>query len=358
MIRRAIQVLGWALGGMSLACGGSGPNGGTPTPTATPNATPATDTGRNYRVLHHLAAGANDVTEPGGALIQQGSTLYGMSVSGGRSNLGAIFQIGADGTGFGLLHSYDGASGSRPSGALVQSGTTLYGHTHLGGLNDTGVLFRIGTDGTDYQVLHDFGAGASSEPQRPIDTPLLSGGMLYGTTSDGGSSHLGAVFAIRTDGTGLQTLHSFSDSASDGRVPDGGLTVVGSTLYGITTSGGSSNLGTVYRVNTDGTGFQVTHSFSGGASDGAQLPLQPQLGALVAAGSNLYGTGYGGGAGDNGVVFALGTDGSGFQLLHRFAGADGAKPTRALLLSGTTLYGMTSQGGNQNLGVIFAVDVP
>jgi uncharacterized repeat protein (TIGR03803 family) len=404
------HAIGLVLAGALLACGGSTPPpSGTPTPTATPTATPTPDSGRNYRVLHDFAAGADDAIVPSGALIQQGSTLYGMTEGGGSSNHGTIFQVGTDGAGFRLLHSFDGANGShpcgspirigatlfgmtfeggdadrgtifmvnadgtgfrllhsfseggsdgyRPIGSLIQSGTILYGNTHLGGPNDNGVIFRISTDGTDYQVLHNFGASTGSDEQRPIDSLLLSGSVLYAATAAGGRNNLGAVLAIRTDGTGLRTLNSFGDGGSDGSVPEGGLTLLGATLYGMTTSGGSSGLGTVYRVNTDGTGFQVMHSFTGGTDDGAQLPLRPQLGSLVGSAAALYGMTYGGGTSDNGVVFQISTDGSGFRLLHRFTGTDGAKPSRALLLSGSTLYGMTSQGGHQNLGGIFAVDI-
>ena len=39
------------------------------------------------------------------------------------------------------------------------------------------------------------------------------------------------------------------------------------------------------------------------------------------------------------------TDGSGFAVLHGFAGGadDGKKPYGSLILSGSTLYGMTGQ---------------
>ena len=41
----------------------------------------------------------------------------------------------------------------------------------------------------------------------------------------------------------------------------------GSTLYGTTDDGGSSDDGTVFKVNTDGTGYTVLKNFTG--SDGA-----------------------------------------------------------------------------------------
>jgi uncharacterized repeat protein (TIGR03803 family) len=62
--------------------------------------------------------------------------------------------------------------------------------------------------------------------------------------------------------------------------------------------------------------------------------------------------------GSNGVVFQIRTDGTGFQVLHRFAGSDGGKPVGSLILFGATLYGMTMNGGNHGNGVVFALDLP
>ena len=45
------------------------------------------------------------------------------------------------------------------------------------------------------------------------------------------------------------------------------LVLSGGTLYGTTYLGGSSDKGTVFKVNTDGTGYTVLKSFTG--SDGA-----------------------------------------------------------------------------------------
>ena len=67
----------------------------------------------------------------------------------------------------------------------------------------------------------------------------------------------GTVYSINADGTGYQVLHSFTGTASDGNEPVPGLTVVGSTLVGVTSAGGSSNDGVVFSINTDGPGFSL-----------------------------------------------------------------------------------------------------
>ncbi|MBI3852990.1 MAG: hypothetical protein HY298_22280, partial [Verrucomicrobia bacterium] len=87
----------------------------------------------------------------------------------------------------------------------------------------------------------------------------LSGNTLYGTALSGGSSGNGTVFAVNTDGTGFTNLHSFTarsgpnSTNSDGANPWAGLVLSGNTLYGTAYIGGSSGNGTVFAVNTDGT---------------------------------------------------------------------------------------------------------
>lgn len=56
----------------------------------------------------------------------------------------------------------------------------------------------------------------------------------------------------------------------------------------------------------------------------------------------------------------MSTDGSGFQILHTFAGGitDGSRPHGALTLVGSTLYGTTAQGGDTNGGTVFSYAIP
>ena len=112
-------------------------------------------------------------------------------------------------------------------------------------------------------------------------------------------------------------------------------------------------MGTIFKINTDGSAFGVLHSFVGGAGDGKT----PSYSSLVVSGTTIYGMTVGGGAADEGVVFRINTDGTGFALLHTFVAAtgDGWAPYGSLTLSGSTLYGMTRQGGG-GAGTIFQIN--
>src|SRR6185312_7831769 len=63
--------------------------------------------------------------------------------------------------------------------------------------------------------------------------------------------------------TNFTILKSFT-SAPDGAVPYCTLVAgTNSVLYGTTIIGGTSNLGTVFSMNLDGSGYNALHSFSG-----------------------------------------------------------------------------------------------
>ena len=97
---------------------------------------------------------------------------------------------------------------------------------------------------------------------------ILESNTLYGTTYYGGSSSNGTVFKVNTDGSGYTVLKDFSTLSdsypytnNDGAWPSARLVLYGNTLYGTTQDGGSLGGGTVFRVNTDGNGYTNLKNF-------------------------------------------------------------------------------------------------
>ena len=248
-----------------------------------------------------------------------------------------------------LLHQFasDNAGGDYPQAHLVLDGGVLYRATTGGGDTDAGTVFSVNVDGSNFRVLHSFGTNAA-DGSVPYAGLTLVGSTLFGATRGGGHGE-GTIFSINTDGSNYQVLHTFTGGASDGDRPDADLTLVGTTLFGTTVYGGHG-LGTVFSMNTDGSNFQVVFSFTG--PDGAY----PEAG-LTLAGTTLYGTTAYGGQYSQGTVFSLDTDGTNFQDLYGFSGlsGDGANPYPPVTLVGTTLYGTTIQGGASNLGTIYSL---
>jgi len=67
---------------------------------------------------------------------------------------------------------------------------------------------------------------------------------------------------------GLRVLKNFGDTAGDGSHVVAGLVFSGGTLYGTTELGGTDGSGTVFKVNSDGSGYAVIKSFGNTISDG------------------------------------------------------------------------------------------
>ena len=322
-----------------------------------------------YTNLHSFAGGTNDGDNPTDSLILSGTTLYGMTEGGGAYDLGVVFQINTDGSGFAILHSFYGngfhpADGSSPIGSLILSGTGLYGMTSQGGSFSNGVVFVINTNGTNYAILHNFAASPTNGAS-PYGSLTLSGTTLYGTTEGGGSNGLGVVFQINTNGSGFAILHTFTGiDFFDGANPYGSLTLSGTTLYGMTEGGGVGNgfeIGTVFHINTNGTGYADMYGFKGIAYGDGQNPNDSlTLSGPNFCGATLYGLTPRGGTSTNGVIFAIGTNGfeDCYEILYSFAGGtnDGDSPYGSLTSIGTTLYGMTYNGGTSSDGVVFQIN--
>jgi uncharacterized repeat protein (TIGR03803 family) len=260
-----------------------------------------------------------DGSSPQGGLILSGTNFYGTASGGGLWGSGTVFRLNTDGTGFTNLHSFlpipaafpfTNADGASPICTLVLSGTNLYGTTEVGGIAGAGTVFKVSTDGSVFTNLHIF-------------TPVLLSPNDY----------------------------------SDGNEPYAGLVLSGTNLYGTAHAGGSGNSGTVFKVSTDGTGFTNLYNFTavnggGQNSDGNRIDA-----GLVLSGNTLYGTASYGGLG-LGTIYAVNTDGSGFKTLYEFNFSNGWDPEAGLLLSGNTLFGTARYGGSANDGAVFSVALP
>jgi uncharacterized repeat protein (TIGR03803 family) len=108
-----------------------------------------------------------------------------------------------------------------------------------------GFVFKVDTNGSNYALVHTF--GPASNEGAPYAGVTLSGTMLLGTTSDGGISNMGTIFKVNTDGSGYNLLHSFTDS--DGASPYSHLALSGSTIYGTAVYGGSAHAGVVFSLS-------------------------------------------------------------------------------------------------------------
>src|SRR5258707_397901 len=74
---------------------------------------------------------------------------------------------------------------------------------------------------------------------------------------------LGLVMTSQVTAQTFTNLYGFT-GGNDGGAPSASLILSGNTLYGTASGGGSSGNGTVFAVNTDGSGFANLYEFASG----------------------------------------------------------------------------------------------
>ena len=298
-------------------------------------------------------------------LLQANGPLFGTTMNGGDGlkGGGTVFKIDNTGafTTCKVFNPHAGGpdgEGGEPQAALIQaSDGKFYGVTYGGGHDGFGTIFQMDAS-CNVTTLHHF---SGYDGAYPYEALLEMDGVLYGTTSSGGAWKQGTVFRI--DKSGFSGSHHFAvihDFAGiEGSNPQASLVAAkNGFLYGTTRDGGRNGLGTVFQMNPSGTSFGVIHHFEG--FEGSH----PYATLIQARDGHLYGTMYSGGVdcyATYGGIFRIHASpevaGGGFEVVHRFMGADfadGAYPqSRLFEASDGGLYGTTSSGGPEDLGVVF-----
>jgi uncharacterized repeat protein (TIGR03803 family) len=144
------------------------------------------------------------------------------------------------------------------------------------------------------------GFGDAANPEGAL--LQLPSGILIGTASAGGINGLGAIFSIQTNGSAYQVAHSFVSTNSDARTPIGGLLPrADGSLLGTTRFGGGQAVGTVYSIRPDGTEYQILHRFS----NIYPSPQEPWAALTPGPGASVFGAASLGGLGSKGAIFKL-----------------------------------------------------
>ena len=285
------------------ANGGLGPT--SLPPGAPPGAVPGygtvfrIDPAANYSVVHFFAGGSSDGVGPVGLAVDGAGNVYGATSDGGPTNGGIVFKIDATAS-YSVVHFFAGGTsdGAEPSDLVFDSAGNLYGSTILGGPNENGTIFKIDTAGS-YSVAHFF-AGGETDGAMPYTLIADTAGGLYGATYVGGLYGLGVIFKIGPTGS-YGVVHVFAGGSSDGGAPFGRLTLDSAgNLYGVTGSGGSNNVGTVFRIDKTGT-ESILHFFVGGTNDGSD----PTGGPVLDGAGHFCGTTFLGGAKGFGTVYRI-----------------------------------------------------
>jgi len=288
---------------------------------------PPTASAQTFRILYQFKSGSGGINPEAGVVLDASGDLYGTTFNDGAFASGTVYRLSPAGK-HNVLHSFTGTGGDGAFpffGSLVRdSAGNLYGTTQSGGiysescLYGCGTVFKVDASGKE-SVLYSF-TGAAADGDEPwFGVVRDSAGNLYGTTLFGGTYGLGMVFKL--DPASKETaLYDFTGS-TDGGLPSGALVLDSAgNVYGTTEIGGSSFFGGVYKVTPDGAETAL-YSFTGG-TDG----VGPGSGLVRDSAGNLYGTTSGGGASGLGTVFKVSPSGKETILYSFIGGTDGLNP--------------------------------
>lgn len=289
--------------------------------------------------------------------------LYGTTYKGGEFNEGTVFKIAANGSNFSVLKSLRcgvADNGCLPLAGLVQaSDGYLYGTTSLGGISDEGTVFRIARDGNGFAVLKSFQCGLKGDGCSPQNGLIqTNNGLLFGTTAFGGSGDGGTIFKLAPNGSGFAVLKSLQcDDPTNICHPAGTLLQASDGfLYGTSYHGGAHDQGSVFKIATDGSGFALLKSFQCAVTNNGCMPL---AGLIQANNGMLYGTTQLGGADDEGTLFKIATDGTNFAIIRSFQcgqATSGCLPVAGVVQLGDgNLYGTTTFDGGNTEGALYRI---
>ena len=167
----------------------------------------------NETVLYNFTAGRDGGHPDSGVVIAGDGTLVGTTLYGG---IGDCYSGSGCGNAFALrrpmssagawiefpLYSFSGRGdgGNPTSGVVIGSDGTLYGTNGPGISSGAGTVFGLSppeNEGTAWMdtVLHNFSGGRDGGYATCAEAP--AGGVMYCTTSEGGTYGNGTVFSVR-----------------------------------------------------------------------------------------------------------------------------------------------------------------
>jgi uncharacterized repeat protein (TIGR03803 family) len=196
-----------------------------------------------------------------GVIRDAAGNLYGTTVYGGASNAGVVYELHANGIET-VLHSFTaGLDGANPYAGLIgDAAGNLYGTTYFGGPSNSGIVYKVDVANKQETVLYIFAGANGANPEGGVISD--SAGNLYGTTVHGGASSAGVVYKLNT--IGQETLLYSFTGGTDGANPLAGLILNSAgKLYGTTSNGGNSDTGVVFALDPEDTGVANKNKTSG-----------------------------------------------------------------------------------------------
>lgn len=278
--------------------------------------------------------------------------IYGTSELGGTNNTGVIFEFHPTTNSITILGNFNLVNGSKPKGGLVEhSNGKIYGTTYEGGVNNGGTIFELDTATNNLVSVFNL---SSSTGTKPSGIPLLANnGNIFITTQSEGPLGAGTLLEFNPINQIIQNRHSFSSAGGDGTFPKGGpIQAANGNIYGMTSFGGAFNLGTIYRYKIVDNSYVIMASFNG-----AVTGANPDLSILNDINGVLYGVTPSGGSSNLGAVISYNYTTANLNAKSfTLSFSEGNQPMQLKASNNGKLYGTSISGGSFNQGTLFEYD--
>ncbi len=227
---------------------------------------PVTGGGWSESTLYSFQGGSDGIEPRDPVTLDQGGNIYGVTETGGgqgscsgTDGCGTVFELTPNSGSWNesILYTFTADAGVPTGGLALDQYGDLYGVTNRGGY--LALCGGIGC-GTVFTLEPYFGSWVFSliyifqdltDGASPYGGLAVSKmGVVYGTAASGGTFSSGTVFKVSNTQTEWveSTLYVFA-GGTDGAYPGGNLILdVQGNLYGTTTSGGTYNQGTVFKL--------------------------------------------------------------------------------------------------------------
>lgn len=250
------------------------------------------------------AFGSGGPTDPCGPnstlVLGKDGDYYGTTIGGG-GGYGTLFKCPPSGP-CTTAYAFTAADGSGP-GEPVAKGNDIFWNMVGGDLKEYDTLTGRTKNVVTFPVTLPNGS-TTGGPAGPV--AVGSGGTIYLTTTYGGADGFGAILEFNLKGELIGDLWDFGGAPQGDAADPNGLTPIPALglLAGTSYSGGNSSncpggCGTFFKIDMNGTNYQVTSLFGG---TDAGNPLDPPLAIKSKDEWTLYFATYNGGADNAGTI--------------------------------------------------------
>ncbi len=356
-----------------------------------------------YDTIHNFTQNAGRFTQKQQFTAPVNGKMYALARSGGQYGSGAIIEFDIATKTTSTVASFEEkTTGAVPIGSLLlASDGNYYCFASEGGEYDQGTMLRFNSQSKELKVLTNFTYDQKRSSPWGIHVEA-SNQRIYGICS--GGDYFKSVLIEYNISTGnIENKFSFNKDNAGEYVMGSLVEADNGNLYGITSSGGTNDKGTIFSYNPNSglleihvnlddsnTGYQTVGGFMkaengmlylftryGGAEQlGALLKFDPSTNSIVTIkpldvdskgvigvalqGNDgyLYALSENAGQYYNGGILKIDTSTVNISLLHKFDKTIVDDASGSLMQSAEgNLYGMTLKDGKYNAGIIFEYNI-